>query len=78
MIQGPGTCKTSLTAMVKEVLQGNQSSALVTNYHKSGRKFFNRIRAGPLEKDDDGNFNLLVGILEEVNEEPGYFQTVYV
>ena len=77
MIQGPDTPKSAIKAMINELLAGQETSSLLTNYSKTGRKFYNRVRAGPLLNANE-KITHFVGILEEVTERPGYFQCARV
>jgi PAS domain-containing protein len=55
-----------------ELLHGNEATALLTNYTKDGRKFFNFLRVGPIV-DAANNITHFVGVLQEVTEEPDYY-----
>ena len=77
MIQGPETPNTAIKTMIHELLRGQETSSLLTNYTKTGRKFYNRVRAGPLFNANE-KITHFVGILEEVSEQPGYFQLARV
>lgn len=72
LIQGPDTNQRALDMMVEELLHGRETTTLVTNYDKKGRKFYNKLKAGPI-KDSNDNITHLVGILQEVSEQPEYF-----
>lgn len=72
LIQGPDTNQRALDMMVEELLHGREATTLVTNYDKKGRKFYNKLKAGPI-KDSNDNITHLVGILQEVSEQPEYF-----
>lgn len=65
LIQGPETDVSSLDTILGELLKGNEASTVVTNYHKSGRKFVNHLRARPL-LDAENNVTHFVGVLEEM------------
>ena len=73
MIQGPATRNTAIKTMINQLLAGQETSSLLTNYTKTGRKFYNRVRAGPLFNANE-TVTHFVGILEEVTEQPEYFQ----
>lgn len=73
MIQGPATRNTAIKTMMNQLLAGQETSSLLTNYTKTGRKFYNRVRAGPLFNANE-TVTHFVGILEEVTEQPEYFQ----
>ncbi len=77
MIQGPDTNSTAVKSMVQLLLAGERAETLVTNYTKMGRKFYNHVRAGPIFNADQ-KITHFVGILEEVTEQPDYFQIARV
>jgi PAS domain S-box-containing protein len=77
MIQGPDTNSTAVESMVELLLAGERAETLVTNYTKMGRKFYNHVRAGPIFNADQ-KITHFVGILEEVTEQPDYFQIARV
>lgn len=77
MIQGPDTNNTELKSMVQLLLAGQRAETLVTNYTKMGRKFYNHVRAGPIFNADK-KITHFVGVLEEVTEQPDYFQIAKV
>mmetsp|Transcript_24778 Transcript_24778/g.36713 ORF Transcript_24778/g.36713 Transcript_24778/m.36713 type:complete len:388 (-) Transcript_24778:122-1285(-) len=66
-IQGPETNKSAITALIAQLLKGEEAGTLMTNYTKEGRKFHNRLRVGPL-KNTGGKITHFVGVLKEVNE----------
>lgn len=67
MIQGPETNRSAITALMAQLLKGEEAGTVLTNYSKNGRKFHNRLRVGPL-KNDQGLVTHFVGVLKEVNE----------
>mmetsp|Transcript_18267 Transcript_18267/g.26225 ORF Transcript_18267/g.26225 Transcript_18267/m.26225 type:complete len:321 (+) Transcript_18267:174-1136(+) len=69
LIQGPATDRRVLDGMLAELLDGRETSTTVTNYTKNGRKFLNKLRAGPI-RDVHDRITHFVGILEEINEHP--------
>jgi len=69
-IQGPETCNDAVTALMSQVIKGEEGGTLLTNYSKSGRKFENRLRIGPLKSDND-TVTHFVGVLTEVLEKEG-------
>eukprot|EP00545_Synedropsis_sp_CCMP1620_P014234 CAMPEP_0119015606 /NCGR_PEP_ID=MMETSP1176-20130426/11289_1 /TAXON_ID=265551 /ORGANISM="Synedropsis recta cf, Strain CCMP1620" /LENGTH=317 /DNA_ID=CAMNT_0006968913 /DNA_START=133 /DNA_END=1086 /DNA_ORIENTATION=+ len=73
MIQGSGTNTQSLDFMLQDLLHGQESQTLVTNYTKTGRKFYNMLRAGPIHDAND-RITHFVGVLTEVTEDPDYFR----
>jgi PAS domain S-box-containing protein len=66
-IQGPETNKAAVTALMAQLLKGEEAGTVLTNYNKNGRKFHNRLRVGPL-KNDNGKITHFIGVLKEVNE----------
>jgi PAS domain S-box-containing protein len=65
LLKGPETDPLTVTSLVSQLLKGEDVSAIVTNYTKSGRKFRNRLHVGPLY-DDHGSVTHFVGVLQEV------------
>ena len=72
-IQGPETNKSAVTALMSQLMRGEEAGTLLTNYDKGGRKFHNRLRVGPL-KNDCGEVTHFVGVLKEVNELGEHFE----
>lgn len=68
LLQGPETDMTHATAMLSKLLAGEEAGAILTNYAKSGRKFKNHIRVGPVV-DEMGKTVNFVGVLREVKDE---------
>lgn len=71
-IQGDETDGCAVTALMAQLLKGEEAGTLLTNYTKTGRKFHNRLRVGPLKNKDD-KITHFVGVLKEVNEVGEYF-----
>jgi PAS domain S-box-containing protein len=65
LLKGPETDSFTVTSVISQLLRGEDVSAVVTNYTKSGRKFRNRLQVGPLY-DDHGSVTHFVGVLQEV------------
>lgn len=74
LLKGPETNNDALTHMLDELLHGKETSTVVTNYTKSGRKFHNKLRVGPL-KDVHNEITHFVGVLEEVKDMADHFGT---
>merc|ERR1711982_54191 len=74
IIQGPETNERSLKDMIEPLLVGDEVDTVVTNYTKSGRKFHNYIRAGPLV-DTKNHITHFVGVLQELSEQPEHSGT---
>jgi PAS domain S-box-containing protein len=64
-IQGPETNQSAVTALMSQLLRGEEAGTVLTNYTKYGRKFQNRIRVRPL-KDEFSRITHFVGVLREV------------
>lgn len=67
LLGGPETDKSAVTAVVSQLLRGEEAGTVLTNYTKDGRKFRNRLRVGPL-KDGDLTTHF-VGVLQEIHDE---------
>jgi PAS domain S-box-containing protein len=67
LLQGPETDMKNVTALLSKLLVGEEANTVLTNYTKSGRKFKNSIRVGPVV-DEMGKTVNFVGLLREVNE----------
>jgi PAS domain S-box-containing protein len=65
LLKGTETDPLAVTSLVSQLLKGEDATAVVTNYTKSGRKFRNRLHVGPLY-DDRGSVTHFVGVLQEV------------
>eukprot|EP00558_Chaetoceros_sp_UNC1202_P012265 CAMPEP_0197238622 /NCGR_PEP_ID=MMETSP1429-20130617/5137_1 /TAXON_ID=49237 /ORGANISM="Chaetoceros sp., Strain UNC1202" /LENGTH=474 /DNA_ID=CAMNT_0042697837 /DNA_START=131 /DNA_END=1555 /DNA_ORIENTATION=- len=72
-IQGPETNKSAVTALMSQLMMGEEAGTVLANYDKGGRKFHNRLRVGPL-KNDIGEVTHFVGVLKEVNELGEHFE----
>jgi PAS domain S-box-containing protein len=75
LLKGPETDPLTVTALISQLLRGEEATALVTNYTKEGRKFLNRLHVGPLYHQDDAirpggkeprRAAYFVGVLSEV------------
>lgn len=65
LLKGPETDPLAVTSLLSQLLRGEESTALITNYKKDGSKFRNRLRAGPLY-DENGKVTHYIGVLQEV------------
>ena len=65
LLKGPETDQLAVTALLNQLLHGEDATTVLTNYTKSGRKFRNRLHVGPLY-DEAGNMSHFVGLLQEV------------
>jgi len=73
LIQGPETNKEEVKAMIHDLREGYEATAIVTNYTKTGRKFRNYVRAGPIF-DAQNHITHFVGVLQELTEPSNDFQ----
>jgi len=64
-IQGPETNTSAITALMSQLLRGEEAGTVLTNYNKTGRKFQNRLRVKPL-KDEFSRITHFVGVLREI------------
>lgn len=64
LLQGPKTDASATTAMMHQLLHGEEVGITLINYTKDGREFRNRLRAGPLLEGD--RVTHFVGVLQEV------------
>jgi len=65
LLGGQETDPLAISALLNQLLRGEAGTAILTNYTKSGRKFRNRLHAGPLY-DENGMITHFVGVLQEV------------
>ncbi len=66
-IQGPETNEAAITALMAQLLRGEEAGTVLVNYKKDGSKFLNRLRVGAL-RDDNNSVTHFVGVLKEVEE----------
>lgn len=66
-IQGPETNQAAITALMSQLLRGEEAGTVLVNYKKDGSKFLNRLRVGTL-RDDNNSITHFVGVLKEVKE----------
>ncbi len=66
-IQGAETNQAAVTALMSQLLRGEEAATVLINYRKDGSKFLNRLRVGTL-KNDQNSVTHFVGILKEVEE----------
>jgi PAS domain S-box-containing protein len=67
LLQGQDTEPHALDDFLMKVRNGQTATATITNYTKNGRKFVNRVHAGPL-KDEHDVITHFVGVLQEVQD----------
>lgn len=65
LLAGEETDELAVSALLNQLMQGEDATTVLTNYTKTGRKFRNRLHAGALF-DEDGNITNFVGVLQEV------------
>jgi len=66
ILQGPQTDKATVTALLNQMLKGEEAGAELINYDKNGRKFHNSLTVGPL-KDERNRITHFVGLLKDIN-----------
>lgn len=66
-IQGEDTNHAAITALMSQLLRGEEAGTLLINYRKDGSKFLNRLRVGAL-RDEHNIVSHFVGVLKEVKE----------
>lgn len=71
-IQGDDTNQAAVTALMSQLLRGEEAGTLLTNYRKDGSKFLNRLRVAPL-RDEHNAVTHFVGVLKEVQEAADHF-----
>jgi len=65
LLKGPETDPLAVTALVSQLLRGEDATTVLTNYTKSGRTFRNRLHVGPLY-NEAGEISNFVGVLQEI------------
>ena len=68
LLRGPETDQLAATALIAQLLRGEEAGITLTNYTKSGRRFRNRLRAGPIVDPQTQEVTHFVGVLQEVEE----------
>jgi PAS domain S-box-containing protein len=71
-IQGEETNEAAITALMSQLLRGEEAGTVLVNYRKDGSKFLNRLRVGML-RDDHDVVTHFVGVLKEVKEMEDHF-----
>lgn len=67
LIAGPDTDRTAATGLIAKLLQGEPCAGVtLVNYTKTGRRFVNRVRVGPLRDPNTQKVTHFVGVLQEV------------
>eukprot|EP00429_Kryptoperidinium_foliaceum_P061388 CAMPEP_0176082028 /NCGR_PEP_ID=MMETSP0120_2-20121206/41031_1 /TAXON_ID=160619 /ORGANISM="Kryptoperidinium foliaceum, Strain CCMP 1326" /LENGTH=231 /DNA_ID=CAMNT_0017415795 /DNA_START=133 /DNA_END=828 /DNA_ORIENTATION=+ len=66
LLAGPETDELAVSALLNQLMRGEDATAVLTNYTKAGRKFRNRLNVGPIF-NEDGDITNFVGILQEVS-----------
>jgi PAS domain S-box-containing protein len=66
LLKGPETNSLAATALIGKLLQGEEAGTALVNYTKTGRRFNNRVRVGPLRDAQSGTITHFVGILQEI------------
>jgi len=70
-IQGPETSSDAITALMSQALKGEEAGTVLTNYTKSGQKFRNRLKVGPLKSDNE-IVTHFVGVLADISDNGDY------
>lgn len=65
LLGGAETDELAVSALLNQLMRGEDVTTVLTNYTKTGRKFRNRLHAGPIY-DDHGGITHFVGVLQEV------------
>jgi PAS domain S-box-containing protein len=65
LLGGKETDELAVSALLNQLMRGEDATTILTNYTKTGRKFRNRLHAGPIF-DDDGDITHFIGVLQEV------------
>jgi len=68
MLQGPETDNAAVTAVIAQMLKGEEAGTEIINYDKSGRKFHNRLSLGSLRSPVTNETTHFVGLLKEVDQ----------
>ena len=69
LLRGDETDQLAATAMIARLLGGEeQAGATLTNYTKSGRRFRNRVRIGPILDEQTNHVTHFVGVLQEIHD----------
>lgn len=68
LLRGEATDQLAATSLITHLLQGEEAGAILTNYTKSGRRFRNRIRVGPIMDESNNQITHFVGVLQEIDE----------
>lgn len=66
ILQGPQTDKATITALLNQMLKGEEAGAELINYDKNGKTFHNRLTVGPL-RNEQNHITHFVGLLKDVN-----------
>lgn len=69
LLQGPDTNQKVLQEFVEKLSHGEEATATIVNYTKMGRKFVNRVHAGPLYNEVSGDITHFVGVLTEIDKQ---------
>jgi len=67
LLQGPDTDSIVISALLSNLLAGDDASAVLTNYTKCGRRFRNLVRVGSI-RDEMGKTVNFVGVLRELKD----------
>ena len=65
LLGGKETDELAVSALLNQLMRGEDATTILTNYTKTGRKFRNRLHAGPI-LDNNGDITHFIGVLQEV------------
>jgi PAS domain S-box-containing protein len=67
LLKGEETDQLAVSALLNQLMRGEEATTVLTNYTKQGRKFRNRLHVGPLyENRNSDQPTHFVGVLKEV------------
>jgi len=66
LLGGPDTDRLAATALIAQLLHGEQAGTTLTNYTKDHEPFRNRLQAGPLTQSEGSEVTHFVGVLQRV------------
>jgi PAS domain S-box-containing protein len=67
LLRGDETDQLAATALISRLMNGEEAGAILTNYTKSGRRFRNRLRVGPI-MNETNRITHFVGVLQEIQD----------
>ena len=67
LIQGPETDQAAITAMIYQLMNGEECGLVLTNYKKDGTTFRNRLKVAPLKDEQTGLVTHFIGTLNDLS-----------